>query len=140
MISKKLFLVYFKFNGKPSNKPAIISPTLEDAKNYCRGMKKSSRDYDIISTDMIIGIHRRPCTKTDPANHIPFDLNKTAYPIQCDICASTAVYFCNVHSSVYVLSMSQNMMVAVQNLTQKQTFLYPNLQLESVKTFCLCFS
>ncbi len=101
MISKKLFLVYFKINGKPNSKPDIISPTLEDAKNYCRSMKKSSRDYDIISTDMIIGVYRKSCTKTDPANHIPLDLNKTAYPIKCGICKSTAVYFCNVHSCVY---------------------------------------
>ena len=101
MISKKVFLVYFKFIGKQSSKPAIISPTLEDAKNYCRSMKKSARDYDIISTYMIIGIHRKPCTKTDPANHIPLDLNKTAFPIKCDVCESTAVYFCNVHSCVY---------------------------------------
>ena len=50
---------------------------------------------------MIVGIHRKPCTKTDPKNHIPIDLNKIAYPIQCDVCESTAVYFCNYHSSVY---------------------------------------
>jgi len=103
MISKKLFLVYFKINGKQSDIPVIISPTLEDAKNYCRSMKKSSRDYEIISADMIIGVHRKPCTKADPANHIPLDLNKTAYPIQYDICESTAVYFCNVHSCVYCI-------------------------------------
>ena len=48
MISQKLFLVYFKFNGKPTSKPAIISPTLEDAKRYCRALRKSARDYDII--------------------------------------------------------------------------------------------
>ena len=33
MISKKVFLVYFKFIGKQSRKPTIISPTLEDENN-----------------------------------------------------------------------------------------------------------
>ena len=69
MISKKLFLVYFKYNVKRSDKPAIISPTLEDAKNYCRSMKKSSRDYEIIPVDMVIGMPRNPTMQNNQKQH-----------------------------------------------------------------------
>ena len=45
--------------------------------------------------------YRKPCNKTDQENHVLLDLNKAEYSIKWDICELTAVYFCNIHSSVY---------------------------------------
>ena len=80
-----------------------MSPSHQEALDFCKIMKKSARDYEIVSVQLLVGIHREPCKKTDTKHHIPLDLNKTAYPIKCDICDLTAVYFCDLHSGVYCI-------------------------------------
>ena len=103
MISREMFLVYFKRNHKLDEKPLIMSPSRQEALDFCKDMKKSSRDYEIVPIQLMVGIHREPCKKTNTKHHIPLDLNKTAYPIKCDICELTAVYFCDFHSGVYCI-------------------------------------
>lgn len=103
MISREMFLVYFKTNNKLDEKPSIMSPSRQEALDFCKSMKKSTIDYEIVSVSLLVGIHREPCKKTNTKHHVPLDLNKTAYPIKCDICDLTAVYFCDLHSGVYCI-------------------------------------
>jgi len=83
--------------------------------------------------------YREPYIKTDPENHIPLDLNNTAYTIRCDICKSNAVYFGNLHNSVYYVDHTIQHDGGVRNLHEIE-FLALNLQFEFVKFFCLCIS
>lgn len=103
MISREMFLIYFKSNNKLDEKPSIMSPSYQEALDFCKIMKKSSVDYEIVPIQLLVGIHRDPCKKTNTKHHIPLDLNKTAYPIKCDVCDLTAVYFCDLHSGVYCI-------------------------------------
>jgi len=104
MIVRDMFLVYFKSNkdsDKREPKPSAICPSYTEAIEFCNRMEKELEEYKIVRVPLAIGTKIEPCDKVETKQHIPLDLNKTAYPVKCDRCDSTATYFCNRHSAIY---------------------------------------
>ncbi len=109
-MNTKVYVVYGMFHNlsKGNGKMHMygVFPVRQEAEDMYYRLSKMASDNDgleirIEETQMHVNPAKKICVKPDSKNHIPLNSERIDFPINCDLCANHAEFFCNIHCGIY---------------------------------------